>query len=123
MTTHDLRGVPTEDRYGDSVVVNARLVIAGAHNGSTGYGLLVVPEGREGRREFGGPMVPGPWAAAFGLAGVIDNYGGTGAEIAREKAEGRYFAVEPGDRLLLPGGLEVTVEVNRRRDPKLNEEV
>lgn len=62
---------------------------------SVGY---VGPEGTA-RRVMGGPVLPGPYAYFYGLAGVIDNYGGSGAENARAEAEGRFFTVAPGDEL------------------------
>ena len=62
-----------------------------------------VPVGEESRKEFGGPMVPGPWAYTYGLCSVIDNHGGTGAEIAKAKDEGRGLEVKDGDLLRVAG--------------------
>ena len=55
------------------------------------------------RREFQGPILPGPYAAPFGLATVIDNYGGTGAEIRRNEAAGLEHLVEEGDLVRIDG--------------------
>ena len=57
------------------------------------------------RREFQGPILPGPYAAPFGLATVIDNYGGTGAEIRRNEAASLEYLVEAGDQVRIDGYL------------------
>lgn len=62
-----------------------------------------VPEGEEGRKEYGGPKVPGPWAYAFGLCTVIDNHGGTGLDIAKDKAAGLWLDVADGDEIEVAG--------------------
>ena len=79
-----------------------------------GFGLGYVGPDGECRREHGGPIVPGPYAYAYGLCGVIDNHGGTGAEIARERAAGQVLEVEPGDVLVLPDGTAWTVDFLRQ---------
>ena len=72
--------------------------------GPGGWGIGIIPAGSEGRQEQGGPMVPGPWGFLTGLAGVIDNYGGTGAEHQRAREENRLIEqVEHGDVLVLGG--------------------
>ena len=63
------------------------------------------PADGRSRREFQGPVLPGPYAAPFGLATVIDNYGGTGAEIRRSEAAGLEYLVEAGDRVRIDGYL------------------
>ena len=62
-----------------------------------------VREGEEGRKVHGGPMVPGPWAYAFGLCTVIDNHGGTGRDIEEAKASGLWLDVEEGDEIEVGG--------------------
>ena len=62
-----------------------------------------VAEGDEGRQVHGGPMVPGPWAYAFGLATVIDNHGGTAREIGDAKAAGLYLEVHDGQAIRVAG--------------------
>lgn len=44
------------------------------------HGLGWVSRGDEARQVTHGPMVPGPWAYAYGLSTVIDNNGGSGRE-------------------------------------------
>jgi hypothetical protein len=55
------------------------------------------------RREFQGPILPGPYAAPFELSTVIDNDGGTGAEIRRNEAAGLEHLVEDGDLVRIDG--------------------
>lgn len=57
------------------------------------------------RRVFQGPILPGPYAAPFELATVIDNDGGTGAEIRRNEAAGLEHLVETGDLVRIDGHL------------------
>lgn len=72
--------------------------VAGARATSSGrYRVGGVPRGASGRQVDGGPLVPGPWAYVYELAGVIDNHGGTGAESARMRAEGAEHDLVPGD--------------------------
>jgi hypothetical protein len=56
----------------------------------------VVPEGREGRQVFQGPLVPGPWGYAVTHPMIIDNSGMAAAE--RREAQvievGEPFTVE-----------------------------
>lgn len=70
-----------------------------------------IAEGSEGRQVTDGPMVPGPWAYAYGLASVIDCHGGTGAEIERNQAEQREHEVTEGSRVRIDGVIyRVSVE-------------
>ena len=99
-----------------------RIIIEGAENGPIGYGLGFVDATTECRREQGGPILPGPYAYLFGLAAVIDNYGGTGAEIKREGD--LVVRCAPGDLLDIGGVIyEVTLGsiIGRRRYPSLTE--
>ena len=73
------------------------------------FGIGCVQRGEEARREFQGPMVPGPWAYTYGLCTVIDNYGGTGRESAEKLAEGTEHIVEDGNLLEID---DVVYEVN-----------
>ena len=78
-------------------------------------GIFVVAEGDEARKDFGGPMVPGPWAGTFGLATCMaaNPAHGTGAEIARNKEAGIEHTVKTGDELEIDGNV-YTIEVYRR---------
>jgi hypothetical protein len=72
--------------------------VKGARATSSGrYRVGGVPRGASGRQVDGGPLVPGPWAYVYELAGVIDNHGGTGAESARMRAAGTEHDLVPGD--------------------------
>ena len=51
----------------------------------------------------GATILPGPYAATFPLAVVIDNYGGTGAEAKRNREAGLEFDVVEGDLIELDG--------------------
>lgn len=97
-----------------------RAVIAKAENGSTGYGLGAVPSGESARQEFGGPLIDGPWLYTFGLATTLAVGGGTGADIARERAAGQLIELEAGDRLRWDGRL-YEVRLCPRRYPSLVE--
>jgi len=76
------------------------------------FGLGFVAEGDEGRQEMHGPLVPGPWAYAFGLCTVIDNYGGTGREAAEREEAGLEHEVSAGD-VVVVGGHRYTVRIER----------
>lgn len=72
--------------------------------GPGGFSIGITPEGREGRRVSNGDPVPGPWGYLVGLAGVIDNHGGTRRELDEAKAEDRYIeSVAEGDEFLIDG--------------------
>lgn len=76
---------------------------------------LVGPLG-ECRRTFGGPVEPGPYLFAVARAIVIDNHGGTAAEMQRLRETGRVFHVEHGDHVDVNGATYV-VNVDRYGDP------
>jgi hypothetical protein len=118
MRTFDLRPFRRDKSY-SMALEGVRLVIAGTENGSTGYGVGYVPTGSKGRQVHAGPEVPGPWGYTFGLATVVSIWGGTGADKAREEAEGRLVNAVAGDRLILDDDLTVEVSVDRRRYPHL----
>ena len=90
-----------------------KLVIRGAHQSSMNrWGVFAVPRGESGRQVDGGPLVPGPWAGLFQLAGVIDNHGGSAAESARDRAAGLEHPVAAGDVVVIDG-CSYTVRVDR----------
>ncbi len=70
---------------------------------SPGHLVGFIPAGKSARKECGGDLVPGPWCYAFGLSGVMDDIGGTGAAIAKEEAEGRVVRVDFGDVVRVEG--------------------
>ena len=65
--------------------------------------VCFIPADGIGRRENGGPVLPGPYASTFANATVIDNFGGTGAESRSLREQGLEFDVEEGDIVLLDG--------------------
>jgi len=77
-----------------------RLIVEGY---STHFCVGVVPEGEEGRKVYQGPLVPGPWAFAFGLCTVIDARGGTAREVERQRSEGRLVEARVGDIIVADG--------------------
>lgn len=98
-----------ERRYADAVryphvlAFTAPRALAGRR-----FGVGAVPVGQAGNRAIPGSggaveRTEGPWAYVFGLASVIDNAGGTGAEIARNRAAGVELHAEVGDLLEIEG--------------------
>lgn len=61
-----------------------------------------IARGNSGRKVYRGPLVPGPWAFAVGLASVIaaNPEHGTYGEIKRNLAENKEHAVVDGDHVI-----------------------
>lgn len=114
MTTHTLTSRDDLTAYGRRRFPH-RLLIAGSDD-TAGWGVMQVAAGDEGRRQHGGPMIPGPWADVWGMPGVIDNHGGSAADMRREDASGLLIRCEPGDVLVLDGE-RYTVEVSTGHGP------
>lgn len=74
------------------------------------FGVGYVPAGKSGRKEQGGPLVPGPWAFTYGLAVVLDTNGGSGRERERGIAAGVEHDVSDGD-LVRVGEITCVVRV------------
>jgi hypothetical protein len=90
--------LPITRRDAYSVRTDHVICVAGAQASSSGrYRVGGVPRGASGRKVDGGPLVPGPWAYVYELAGMIDNHGGTGAESDRMRAAGTEHDLVPGD--------------------------
>jgi hypothetical protein len=71
-----------------------------------GYSVGYIDAKEEGRCEHEGPLVPGPWCFAGGRCSVIDNHGGTNAEIERGAARGEpHLYARIGDVLDIDGNL------------------
>lgn len=87
-------------RPGDSLKCDMILVEKGTYNR---FKIGGVPKGSEGRKEHGGELIPGPWHYIFGLCTVIDNHGGTGAEMDRARQQKLVLEVSPGDKLVIDG--------------------
>ena len=67
------------------------------------FGVGAIPRGGEGRKVDGGPLVPGPWAFAYGLATCLmsDAYA---EQKARDEADRQgAIEVEQGSKLLIDG--------------------
>lgn len=79
-----------------------RLLVAGVR-WAAGFHVCYVRPDQEARREYQGPLVPGPWASAYGIAGSIDDQGGTGAEIKREEAANLILRCKLGDVIEIEG--------------------
>lgn len=62
-----------------------------------------IAEGCSGRKETGGPLVPGPWAYTFELCSVIDNHGGSAAETTEARAAGTVLDISDGDLISVEG--------------------
>lgn len=93
-----------------------RVLIRGL--GGAGFTVDAVRANDSARQKYQGPHVPGPWAYAFARAGVIDNYGGTGASIKRDKAAGLLIEADIGDVLAIDGH-EYTIAPDHNRNIKL----
>lgn len=83
-----------------------------------GFGLGFVPEGYEARQVDQGPMVPGPWAYAYGHASVLCDSGGTKSELERAEADKLLYHADLGDILELDGVL-FKIEKTHNRNIKL----
>jgi hypothetical protein len=70
------------------------------------------------RRVHAGPLLPGPYAYLVPQCAVIDNYGGSGAEAARNRAAGLEFDAKAGDVWQLGGDLW-QVRLHRYDGPNL----
>lgn len=99
---------------------NVTILIAGADGafGPGGFGVGGWTAKGKGRLYTGGPAIPGPRAYLFGLVGVIDNEGGTGAEWEARKAAGRLFDLNDGDELEIAGSI-FELRLDGRRYPEL----
>lgn len=85
-----------------------RLIVEGMKG--SGYCVGEIRKGETGRKEDGGPLVPGPWAFAFGLATVIDNHGGTQREIDEQRADGLLVEAQLGDVVITDDGNAYRIE-------------
>jgi hypothetical protein len=93
--------IPVSETKDDGRVVTSDHVLR--EPGGRRFGVGGIPKGQTGRKISQGPLVPGPWAFTFGLCTVIDNYGGTGAEIERNEKANREHAVLDGDIVVFDG--------------------
>jgi len=80
--------------------------------GPGGYAVGTVGPMDSGRRKTGGPLEQGPWGYLVGLASVIDTRGGTGAEHARAREEGRWLdSIADGDVLVIGDNVPMQLHV------------
>ena len=63
--------------------------------------ISIIPEGSDGRKTQGGPLIPGPWGFATTHPHIIDNFGGSARE--RDEAPYRIKIGEPFTIDGLPG--------------------
>lgn len=81
------------------------------------FGVGAVPRGCEGRKEYNGPMVPGPWAFAFGLGAVLSSSQAHRDADAERRATD--IEVEAGTVLRIDG-IDYKVRVERGEFLKLD---
>jgi hypothetical protein len=67
------------------------------------FGLGFVSADGHARRDAGGPVLPGPYAYAYGLPTCVSINGGTGAEMRAARAAGNVIDAELGDVLIFQG--------------------
>jgi hypothetical protein len=82
------------NRYGDQLE-SQTIYVTDARWGLCSIGII--PEGSEGRQEFQGPIVPGPWGFTVTHPAVIDNYGGSGRDMANAPVKialGDHFTID-----------------------------
>jgi hypothetical protein len=109
-TTTALDITPGRYRKGEYDSPNVLRVYSAYARSHVRLGIGYISPDGEGRQVFQGPMVPGPWAYTYPLAVVIDNYGGTAAEAAANKAAGLERDAKVGDRFQLDGRTWVLTE-------------
>lgn len=97
----DSSHVIRENPYGDDKTV--RLMVVGQRG--VGFGIGAVDEDLHRNLGPGLPTAPGPHVYAYGLSAVLDNHGGTRAEIAQARANGLLIQAEVGDMLEVDGNL------------------
>jgi hypothetical protein len=103
--SHDLAGqpIPIESRFVPDGQ-RTRLIVHGSGH-AAGFGLGYHGPDTKSRRYQGGPLEKGPYAYAFGHASVIDDRGGTRAELERSKAAGSLVECCLGDELEIDGNV------------------
>lgn len=120
-TTHTIPTTPSRYDYEKGHFrSDATVLVEGACSAGGPGGWLVGgwDATGEGRVEFQGPMVKGPYAFITGRAGVIDCNGGTGRLHREAEDNGLMFKAKEGDTLVM-AGIEFAVAVDRRGYPKL----
>lgn len=85
-----------------SIMFEGRMMVKGARN-FVGYRVGFCRRGYSARQIDSGPLVPGPWAFTFGCAAILDNHGGSRAEMDGERANGLLIEATPGDVLTYDG--------------------
>jgi hypothetical protein len=111
--------IPTTRRYADQIVEEGRLGSRQSEHvavfGGRRYGLGI-SDGTVINQGPGMPRRPllAPEAYAFALSTCLDNYGGTGAEAARNRAAGIEHDVALGDVLVFDGADAFEVVAPRR---------
>ena len=104
------------DRWHSPVILHIPNAFQGKY---ARYSVLYIgPQGIT-RREHGGPLEPGPYAALIPQCSVIDNAGGSASEAARNRAALREWTAAAGDLLLLNKSLYRINDGGPHRDPGL----
>lgn len=101
---HNVTGlVPSRYNHTDTWETPAILTVDLGSGPAYRFGLGFVGADGECRRTTGGPMLAGPYAYAYGLATVIDNYGGSARELDEARTAGRVIDARIGDVLVFRG--------------------
>lgn len=91
----------TEVKWDGQLATSDAVLVVGLQR----FKVSGIRRGYEGRKVFGGPMVPGPWAFANAQAVAItaNPMHGSYGDMVRAKAEGRWYEVAEGDRVVFDG--------------------
>lgn len=83
-----------------------------------GFHVGFIPPGSTARQVHEGPLVAGPWCYTFGISGVIDNRGGTRAELDQARDAGLLVEAMLGD-VIEVCGYEYRIEADHNHNIKL----
>ena len=90
--------LPGVDKYGDGRItvedkqVRLSMWCRYTHRVES-LGVLVIPEGSNGRQVHEGPLVPGPWGGTFALASVISDRPGKEPTLTVNLTEGSILVI------------------------------
>ena len=99
-------------RYKDSPGINEKTTVSKTilrmktrHGGNVRLMISYCPADGLCRREYQGPILPGPYAATFPLVSCLDKRGTQGREIKQNMEDGLEYEVQDGDILEMDGML------------------
>lgn len=101
------------------ITKDAIIIIEGSSSlgGPGGWGISGWNAGETGRIDFGGPLVPGPYASLIGLPSSLCSDGRSEQKTA--EGEGRLYRISPGDHLVIEG-VEYSLALCSRGYPLLS---